>query len=285
MAKNKIHLLDGAAGTTMWEHTDDRNPVWRYNIEHPEIPTLVAREFAEVGATIVTTNTFSANRPAVERSSDYTVEEVVSNGVRITKNALKGSNAKVALACGPLTAMLEPFGDLTHDECRKIYEQMISAGMSEHPDLIYLMTFMDLDMMQIATAVAKQYQVPVFCSMTFTEFGATLMGNTVEQIVAALEPMGIDAIGLNCSLGPDKALPIIKQFRETTSLPTLFKPNAGTPISNGQEEKRSCTPEEFARGFVPAFQYSDYVGGCCGTNATYLTAIKKELEKYEKQHG
>lgn len=280
MAKRNIQLLDGAAGTTMWEHTDDRGPVWRYNIEHPEIPALVAKEFADAGATIVTTNTFSANRPAVERSSDYSVEEVVSTGVKIAKDALRGSSAKVALDCGPLTAMLEPFGDLTHDECRRIYEQMISAGMSEHPDLIYLMTFMDLDMMQIATAVAKQYQVPVFCSMTFTEFGATLMGNTVDQIVATLEPMGIDAIGLNCSLGPDKALPIIRQYREATTLPTLFKPNAGHPISNGQEETKAYTPGEFAREFVPAFEYSDYVGGCCGTNATYLAAIKKEIDQY-----
>ena len=141
---------------------------------------------------------------------------------------------------------------------------------------------MDLDMMQIATDVAKQYHVPVFCSMTFTEFGATLMGNTVDQIVGTLEPMGIDAIGLNCSLGPDKALPIIKQFKETTSLPTLFKPNAGKPITNGQEESKPYTPEQFAKEFVPAFDYSDYVGGCCGTNATYLAAIKNELDHYQQ---
>ncbi|MCI6550301.1 MAG: homocysteine S-methyltransferase family protein [Prevotella sp.] len=282
MAKRNIQLLDGAAGTTMWEHTDDRGPVWRYNIDHPEIPEMVAKEFAEAGATIVTTNTFSANAPTVERNSDYSVEEIVSKGVKIAKDALRGTGVKVALDCGPLAALLEPFGDLTRDECRRIYEQMISAGMSENPDLIYLMTFMDLDMMQIATDVAKQYHVPVFCSMTFTEFGATLMGNTVDQIVTTLAPMGIDAIGLNCSLGPDAALPIIRQFKEATSLPTLFKPNAGKPISNGQAETRLYTPEAFAKDFVPAFEYADYVGGCCGTNGVYLTAIRHELELYQQ---
>lgn len=281
--KKKITLLDGAAGTTLWEHTNDHDPVWKYNIEKPDVVKQVAREFSDVGAEIVLSNSFAANRPNVVKQSDYTVEEVVSTSVRLAHEALDGTQSKIALAIGPLSQMLEPFGDLSADECRKVFEEMVSAGVQEHPDLIYFMTFMDLEMMKIAVSVAKQYQLPVFASMTFTEFGATLMGNTVDDIVSQLEPMGIDAVGMNCSLGPDKALSIVKDYHEKTSLPILFKPNAGTPILSGGKEEHAYTPEVFAADFVPAFEYADMVGGCCGTNAAYLTAVKNELDKWENE--
>lgn len=286
MAKKKITLLDGAAGTTLWEHTNDHDPVWKYNIEKPEVVKTVAREFADVGAEIILTNSFAANRPNVEKGSNYTVEQLVSTSVRLTKEALAGTGKKAALAIGPLSAMLEPFGDLSVEDCRRYFEEMVSAGMQEHPDLIYFMTFMDLEMMKIAVSVAKQYQVPVFASMTFTEFGATLMGNTPADIVAELEPMGIDAVGMNCSLGPDQALPVVKQYHEATTLPVLFKPNAGKPILSGDDgaEKKAYTPEVFAADFVPAFEYADMVGGCCGTNATYLKAVKDQLDKWESEN-
>lgn len=277
MDKRKITLLDGAVGTSLWERTDDRGPVWRYNIEKPQIVKDQAKEFLDIGAQIILTNTFGANRDAVARTN-YNVKDIVSAGVKLTREAVAGSNAKVALAIGPLSKILEPWGDLSEAEAQEIYEEQIGAGMAEHPDLIYLMTFMDVEMMRIAVSVAKKYDVPVFCSMTFTKFGKTMMGNSVEDIVNTLEPMGIDAIGMNCSLGPDQAVPIIKEFAEKTTLPLLFKPNAGTPIlsSDGKEE-HACTPEEFAAGFVPAFEYASYVGGCCGTNATYLRAVKEKL--------
>lgn len=282
--KKKITLLDGAVGTTLWEHTNDHDPVWKYNIEKPDVVKQVAREFADVGAEIILTNSFAANHPNVSSQSSYSVEEIVSTSVRLTREALAGTDKRIALAIGPLSAMLEPFGDLSTADCRKIFEEMISAGMQEHPDIIYLMTFMDLEMMKIAVSVAKQYQVPVFSSMTFTEFGATLMGNTVDDIVGELTPMGIDAVGMNCSLGPDKALSIVKEYKAKTSLPVLFKPNAGTPIlSSGGKEDKPYSPEVFAADFVPAFEYADAVGGCCGTNATYLKAVKDELDKWEKE--
>ena len=283
MSKKHITLLDGAVGTTLWEHTNDHDPVWKYNIEKPDVVKQVAKEFADAGSEIVLTNSFAANRPNVTASSSYSVEQVVSESVRLTKQVLQGTGKQTALAIGPLSAMLEPFGDLSAADCRKIFEEMISAGMQEHPDIIYIMTFMDLEMMKIAADVALQYHVPVFSSMTFSEFGATLMGNTVDDIVAALEPMGVSAIGMNCSLGPDKALPIVQQFHEKTSLPVLFKPNAGTPIlsADGGEEKKPYSPEEFAKDFIPAFEYADMVGGCCGTNVAYLSAMRDALRQWQ----
>jgi 5-methyltetrahydrofolate--homocysteine methyltransferase len=282
MGKTKITLLDGAVGTSLWAKTGDRGPVWRYNIENPEIVKELATQFYNVGAKIILTNTFGANRDAVART-EYSVEEIVSSGVKIIKNVLRGKDALTALAIGPLSQMLEPFGDLSEADCKAIYEQQIGAGMQEKPDIIYLMTFMDIEMMRIATEVAKQYQVPVFCSMTFGDFSRTMMGNSVEDIISVLQPMNIDAVGMNCSLGPDKALPIIKEFREKTSMPILFKPNAGKPIinSNGEEEK-PYTADIFAKDVAMAFPYADFVGGCCGCDPDYLAAVKKELDAYQK---
>ena len=288
-----IKLLDGAVGTSLWERTGDHSPVWTFNIEKPEAVKEQAKAFIRVGAKVVLTNTFGANPPAVAASSSLDVEEVVAAGVRLAKQALAEAKAeagddryddvKICLAFGPMSSMLEPWGDLSYDDCRAAYAKIIAAGMKEQPDMIELMTFMDLDMLRIGVEVAMEYGVPVFASMSFTEFGRTMMGNGVDDIIAALEPLGVAALGVNCSLGPDKALSILKEFSEKTKLPILFKPNAGIPIlSDCGCEAAPCTPENFAKAFVPAFEYASYVGGCCGTNATYLAAIKAELDNYLK---
>ena len=288
-----ITLLDGAVGTSLWERSGNHNPVWTYNIENPEIVKEQAKDFMRVGAKVVLTNTFGANEPAVKASSSLDVEEVVASGVRLAKEALAEAKAeagdsryddvRICLAFGPMSSMLEPWGDLSYEDCHAAYAKIIAAGMAEGADMIELMTFMDLDMLKIGVEEALKYNVPVFASMSFTEFGRTMMGNSVDDIVTALEPLGVAALGINCSLGPDKALPILKEFAEKSKLPILFKPNAGIPIlSDCGCETNPCTPENFAKAFVPAFEYASYVGGCCGTNATYLAAIRKELDAYQK---
>ena len=281
MAKNNIVLLDGAVGTSIWEKTEDKLPVWIYNIKNPTVVKELAMEYVEAGAKIILANTFGANGPAVRRSSDYTVKEVVSAGVRIAKEAVTGTDVKVALSIGPLSQLIEPYGDMTQEEAQEIYEEMIGAGMNleDKPDLIMLQTFMDVEMMRIAATVAKKYKVPVFCTMTFEKVGKTMMGNSVEDVIKTLEPIGIDAIGMNCSLGPDLALPIIREFSGKTNLPLVFKPNAGKPIlsADGSTE----TPYDaghFAKEIEPALEYVTYIGGCCGSNPSYIQKLKEEFQ-------
>lgn len=110
-----LTLLDGAIGTSLWEKAEDKVPVWRYNIENPAIVTELHNEYIAAGAKIILANTFGANAGAVEHSP-YTVHEVVSNGVRLAKEAAKGTDVKVALSIGPLSVLLEPYGDLTEEE-------------------------------------------------------------------------------------------------------------------------------------------------------------------------
>ncbi len=282
--KKGITLMDGAVGTSLWAkaeaHGWKKDPVWKYNNEHPEIVAELAQEYADAGAKIILTNTFGANGPAVKRSSSYEPAQVVTAGVKLVKDALKGRDVKVALAAGPLSALMEPYGDLTEEETAQIYADMLGAGMKEGPDLILLQTFIDLAMMRVAAVEAKKFGVPVFCCLTFERRGKTMMGNSVEDMIEELEPLGIDAIGMNCSLGPDLAVPVIREFVGKTSLPLVFKPNAGKPIlAPDGSAATAYSAKAFADELMPALDFVDYIGGCCGSDPSYIREIASRMSE------
>ena len=282
--KKNIILLDGAGGTTLWSLAEEKgyakDPVWKYNVEHPELVKQLAELYIDAGSQIIYSNTFGANGPAVARSSNYSVAEVVSAGVRLAKEAALGTGVKVALDIGPLSLMMEPYGDLTEEEAEEIFREQIGAGMAERPDLIVLETFMDLEMLKVAASVAKSYDVPVLCTMTFEARGRTMMGNRVEDIAEELSELGVDGIGLNCSLGPVDALPIIREFSEHTDLPLVFKPNAGKPVL--AEDGSVVSPysaTDFAEDVAPVLDLVTYLGGCCGSSPEYIRTLRKTLEQ------
>lgn len=280
--KKDIILLDGAGGTRLWNMAEEKgvakDPVWKYNVDHPELVKRLAEEYIAAGSQIIYTNTFGANGPSVARSSDYSVAQVVSAGVRIAKEAAADTGVKVALDVGPLSILMEPYGDLTEEEAEEIFREQIGAGMTEHPDLIVLETFMDLEMLKVAAGVAKSYGVPVLCTMTFEARGRTMMGNRVEDIVEELSELGVDGIGLNCSLGPVDAIPIIKEFAEQTDLPLVFKPNAGKPVL--AEDGTVVSPydaNDFAEDVAPVLDLVTYLGGCCGSSPDYIRTLNKRI--------
>jgi len=175
--------------------------------------------------------------------------------------------------------MMEPYGDLTEEEVEEIYREQIGAGMSEDPDFIVLETFMDLEMLKVAVSVAKSYGVPVLCTMTFEARGRTMMGNRVEDIAEELSDLGVDGVGINCSLGPVDAVPIIREFAEHTDLPLGFKPNAGKPVL--AEDGSVISPysaTDFADDVTPVLDLVTYLGGCCGSDPDYIRELKKTIE-------
>ena len=282
--KKEMILLDGAGGTRLWNMAEEKgfakDPVWKYNVDHPELVKRLAEEYIAAGSQIIYSNTFGANGPSVARSSDYTVAQVVSAGVRIAREAAAGTGVKVALDVGPLSILMEPYGDLTEEEAEEIFREQIGAGMTEHPDLIVLETFMDLEMLKVAAGVAKSYGVPVLCTMTFEARGRTMMGNRVEDIVEELTELGVDGVGLNCSLGPVDALPIIREFAEHTDLPLVFKPNAGKPVL--AEDGSVVSPydaSDFAADVAPVLDLVTYLGGCCGSSPEYISALREQLNQ------
>ena len=277
MRREDIVLLDGAIGTGLWEKADDKVPVRRYNIENPAIVKELAREYAEAGSQIIHTNTFSANRITLQRS-DYSVQEVVSAAVRLAKEAL-GDSAKASLDIGPLPMLMEPYGDLTEEEAFEMFDEQISAGVTEKPDLITLETFSDADMLRIAAEAAAKHGLPIFTMMTFTEVGKTIMGHSVERFIETIADLPVTAVGLNCSLGPDKAVPIIASFRQYTDLPLIFKPNAGKPIlAEDGSEKVQYDVDTFVEDSMPALEHDvKYIGGCCGSSPAYIRALKNKI--------
>ena len=282
--KEKITLLDGAVGTELWAKAEKngwkKEPVWKYNIDHPQIVAELAREYADAGSDIILSNTFGANAPSVQKSSSYSVSEVVSAGVKIAKEAVGGRGIRVGLDAGPLSELMEPYGDLTEEEVAEIYAEMFEAGVGAGADLIFLETFIDLAMLRVAAEEAKKYGVPVFCSLSFERLGKTMMGNSPEDMIEELEPLGVDAIGMNCSLGPELAVPIIRKFAGKTSLPLLFKPNAGLPVMKADGTvSTEYSAKAFVDGIAPALDFVDYIGGCCGSAPSYIRELAERIGK------
>ena len=277
-------LLDGAAGTTLWEYAErdgfDKVPVWRYNIEHPEIVAELHEGFIQAGSKMIQTNTFAANGPAVKRSSDYSVEQVVTAAVKIAKDTIGNRDVSVYASFGPLSTLLKPYGPTSAEEAEMIFNEMVTAAYFAGTDCIVWETFMDLEMMKLAVRATKKYDIPVFCSMSFEKRMRTMMGNTVKSIAETLEPMGIDAIGMNCSHGPVDALPIIEEFRKYTDLPLYFKPNAGLPVvAEDGTMVKPYTAETFASEVAPALEFVSYVGGCCGCDDAYIRELGRLLKE------
>ncbi len=277
-----IILLDGAGGTELWKLAAEQGipkvPVWKYNMEHPELVAQVAKHYLEAGSRIILANTFGANGPAVARSSGYSVAQVVSAGVGIAKAAAAGTGAKVALDVGPLMELMEPYGDLTEEEAAHIFREQMAPGVEAGANLIMLETFLDLEMMRVAAEVAVGFGLPVLCTMTFEAHGRTMMGNRVEDIAGTLEEVGVTAVGLNCSLGPVEAIPIMEKFAAATKLPLVFKPNAGKPVVG--EDGKEISPysaADFAADVEPALDKVAYLGGCCGTDPDYIRALNEKL--------
>ena len=279
---SKPILLDGASGTGLWEIAERngvaKDPVWKYNVEHPDFVAELAKGYIDAGSEIILANTFSANGPSVKRSSAYSVEEIVVPAVEIAKSQTAGTNVKVNLNIGPLTMLLEPYGDLTEEEAEEIFTEIIAPGIRAGADGVTIETFMDIEMMKIAARVACSYDVPVLCSMSFEQVGKTMFGNSVEDVIEGLSEFPVAGIGMNCSVGPESAIPIIKEFAEKTDIPVIAKPNAGLPImSDDGSVSIAYTAEQFAADMKEVVPYVGYLGACCGSNASYIRELKKLL--------
>lgn len=283
MKRDDIVLLDGAVGTSLWKKCDDRSPVWTYNLNHPELVSELLMEYMASGSQIVLTNTFAANRSFVSREGVYTVPGVVKAGVKLATDAVEGTDVKVMFTVGPLMEMMEPFGSISEFQAKMMYEEQIGAGMSldVKPDIIYVQTFIDLNMAEIAISVAEKYDVPIFCTMSFAENGYTIMGNSVDEFIAAMEKHPkVKAIGLNCNITPELAVPVIAQFAGKTTKELIFKPNAGQPRVQDGKTVSAEDAAAFVQASLPALDYGvKYIGGCCGTDPTYIQLLHHELSK------
>ena len=273
--KNSIVLLDGALGTQLQKRGLEGGAIpERLNVENPQLIYSVCKEYVDSGSDIVYTNTFGANRKKLKDSRE--VETLIKAGVKIARQA--AGDKLVALDIGPSGALIEPLGSMTFDEAYELFKEQVLAG-KDGADLIVIETMSDLYELKAALlAVKENCDLPVIASMTFDEGGRTFTGCSVEAFAITASAWA-DALGINCSLGPDALLPIMQRLVDNTDLPVFIKANAGLPDS---EMNYSVSAEEFASIYE---KYIDMgvgiLGGCCGTTPEYIAKLD-ELRKFKK---
>ena len=268
-------ILDGAMGTLIQKSgvSYDHSPE-TLNITEPGMIASFHREYIKAGSDIVYTNTFGANSYKLE-GSGYTVEQIVKAGVENAKKAVKGTDALVALDIGPIGMLLEPAGSLSFERAYEYFKEQMIAGCEA--DLIVIETMTDLYELKAAVLAAKEISdKPVITTMTFERSGRTFTGVSPASAALTLTGLGVSALGVNCSLGPDELEPVVAEMSRYTNLPLIVKANAGLPDPNSNEY--NILPDKFASCVSDLLKYGvKIVGGCCGTNPEYIKQIKTKL--------
>lgn len=289
----ELLFLDGGMGTLLQAEglaPGELPETW--NIEHPEKVEAIHRRYYEAGSDVVLANTFGANICKFH-DDRYTVEEVIRAGIANAKRAGEqiGKETYVALDMGPTGKLLKPMGDLDFDDAYEAFAEAVRYGEKYGADLIHIETMSDTYEVKAAILAAKENSsLPVFVTMIFDERGKLLTGGDVPSVVAMLEGLRVDALGLNCGLGPKQMLPILNDLRRYTSLPIIVKPNAGLPKQKNGETYYDVEPDEFARIMQEVVKGGACViGGCCGTTPEHIKKLVEEckdlpLRKIEKKH-
>ena len=289
----ELLFLDGGMGTLLQAEglaPGELPETW--NIEHPEKVEAIHRRYYEAGSDVVLANTFGAN-VCKFHDDRYTVEEVIRAGIANAKRAGEqiGKETYVALDMGPTGKLLKPMGDLDFDDAYEAFAEAVRYGEKYGADLIHIETMSDTYEVKAAILAAKENSsLPVFVTMIFDERGKLLTGGDVPSVVAMLEGLRVDALGLNCGLGPKQMLPILNDLRRYTSLPIIVKPNAGLPKQKNGETYYDVEPDEFARIMQEVVREGACViGGCCGTTPEHIKKLVEEckdlpLREIEKKH-
>ena len=213
--KDNILIIDGGMGTMLQGRglQTGQNPE-AFGYEHPEILVEIHKEYFEAGANVATTCTFGCNE--LKLPEGYEVEQIVDSAVKAAKKAASlvdnGNEKYVALDIGPIGEMLEPMGTLSFDRAYEIFKRQVVQGQKSGADLIIIETMMDLYEIKAALLAAKENtDLPVFTTMTFDENGRSFTGCLPESMVVTLQGLGADAVGVNCSLGPEQLEELVYQ--------------------------------------------------------------------------
>ena len=252
----------------------------RWNLTRPEDIIGVAEGYFGAGSDIVNSNTFGANR--LHYPDPEELRAIVGAGVRHVQEARRRlhreDDAYVALDIGPTGRLLKPMGDLDFEEAVEIFAEVVRCGAAAGADLVLIETMSDSMEAKAAVLAAKENcSLPVLVTTIYDSKGKLLTGGTVESVTAMLEGLRVDALGVNCGLGPKQLYPIVKDLTEVCSLPIIVNPNAGLPHSVSGKTCYDLTPEEFSDEMERIARLGVHVlGGCCGTTPEF---IRQTVEK------
>lgn len=239
--------------------------------ENPEPLTQLQKAYKKAGSQIVYASTFSANRISLENYGlENQVKELNSTLVGISRKAV-GQDVLVA---GDLTTTGKQ--EISYEELLEAYKEQILALVEAGADLLVAETMMGInECMAALDAAASVCELPVMCTLTVESDGSLFFGGNIYEAVEMLAEMGADAVGINCSTGPNQLLSVVENMREKVSIPLIVKPNAGMPVIDEKGNPvYSMGPEEFAvhmKRLVEAG--ADIVGGCCGTAPEYIQQL------------
>lgn len=270
-------VFDGGMGTMLQQHGLKAGELPEsYNIEKPEIILEVHKAYIDAGAEIITTNTFGANRFKL-KASDMCVEEVVKSAVRIAREA--AGDRLVACDIGPTGQLMEPYGTLSFNDACDAFKEQVIAATSAGADVILIETMSDIYEAKAAILAAKENSdLPVICTMTFQSDGRTLTGSDPMTMVNIISNLGVDALGLNCSLGPKEMMPLLKEVLKYSPIPVIVQPNAGLPIIENGNTVYKVDPEMFGEYMAEMAKLGAAIlGGCCGTTPDHIKAIRKAI--------
>ncbi|APU60559.1 homocysteine S-methyltransferase family protein [Clostridium botulinum] len=281
--KENILIFDGAMGTMLQKLGLKISDLpEELNILEPEKIINIHRKYIEAGAKVITTNTFGANEIKLKQS-EFSLESIIDKAIGNVKKAGENKEILIALDIGPIGQLLEPMGTLKFEEAYEIFKRQIVQGQKSGADIILIETMTDLYEAKAAILAAKENtNLPVFCTMTFEKNKRTFTGCTPLSMILTLEGLGVDALGVNCSLGPNELGDIVDEIIKYSSIPIMVQPNAGLPTVKEGKTIYNIKPKEFA-----AFQRSivkkgvRIVGGCCGTTDEFIREIVYSLKDVE----
>ncbi|MBE6588475.1 MAG: homocysteine methyltransferase [Ruminococcaceae bacterium] len=274
LIKEKRIFLDGGTGTVLQSMgLPAGTPPEEWSLSYPEKIEALHRAYFEAGSNIVATNTFGVNSLKYENCEEY-----IKAAIGCARAATDERDDRfVAFDMGPTGKLLEPLGDLSFEKAVEVFANNARLAEKYGADLILIETMNDSYETKAAVLAARENtSLPVFVTNVYDGSGKTMTGAAPEAMIAMLEGMGVDAVGMNCSLGPDKMLPIIEKFKKYASVPVIVKPNAGLPVSRNGKTEFDITPDEFADYMRKLTEGgASILGGCCGTTPEY---IKKTVE-------
>lgn len=284
IADHKILILDGATGSNLQKRgmpTGVCPELWV--TEHAEVLKELQEEYIAAGSDIIYAPTFSGNRiKMAEYHLEDRLEEINTKLVQISREAAAGK-ALVAADITMTGAQLEPMGDLTFRELLDVYREQLGILSRAGVDLVVIETMMSLQETRAAVLAAKDVcpELPLMATLSFTESGNTLYGASAESAVVVLQELGVDAVGLNCSAGPDRMLSVLQRMKKVARVPLIAKPNAGLPKMN---EKGETVYDMDAEAFAEHMKEivaagAQIIGGCCGTSPEYIARLAKITEQ------
>ena len=285
--KNNILYLDGGMGTLLQARglLAGEMPE-RWNLSHSEEIVAIHKAYFDAGSNVVNTNTFGANCLKFEADELETIICAAIKNARRAANESTGAQPKwVALDIGPTGKMLAPYGDLDFEDAVSVFAETVRLGVKHGADLVMIETMSDSYETRAALLAAKENSnLPVFVSCAFGEDGKLMTGANPAAMVAMLEGMGADAIGINCSFGPRKLMNVIQEYLDYASIPVIFKPNAGLPSVKEGRTVYDLSPADFAIDMRDAVSLGvRAVGGCCGTTPAYIEALVQKTADIKPQ--